>query len=202
MMMNKIKEAEKFARKCHRGQKQVTNKPYINHPIDVASILKKWKQDREVIVAGLLHDTVEDCEVSLKEIEKKFGKRVAYLVDGMSWIRNRESRKKEWDATYKKFSKYSKKEPSLVLIKTADMLSNLPNIHVRKHREWVIKKSYPRNMRFYIPLIKEVGLIDEANKIIKEFQKYTKKKIKSVLYQYLNKKELKKIKNKLKQKKC
>ncbi len=196
-MKNNIKEAEKFAREVHKGQKQVTGKPYVDHPIKVASLLKKWKQDDEIIIVGLLHDVVEDCDVPLKEIRKKFGKRVAYLVDGMSWIRNKKSRKKEWDATYKKFVKYSKKEPALVLIKTADMLSNIPNIHVKKHRDWVINKSYPRNMTFYIPFMKSVGLDNEANKITKEFHKYTKKEIESVLSQYINKKELNGIKEKL-----
>jgi GTP diphosphokinase / guanosine-3',5'-bis(diphosphate) 3'-diphosphatase len=196
-MKDNIKEAEQFARKIHKGQKQVTGKPYVDHPIKVASLLKSWKQDDEIIIAGLLHDVVEDCDVSLKEIEKKFGKRVAYLVDGMSWIRNKKSRKKEWDATYKKFAKYSKKEPVLVLIKAADMLSNIPNMHVEKHREWVINKSYPRNMTFYIPFLKSVGLVDEANKIVSEFHKYTRGEVKSVLYDYISKEELGKIMERL-----
>ena len=192
-----IKEAEKFAKKVHKDQKQITGKPYVDHPIKVASLLKKWKQDDEIIIVGLLHDVVEDCDVPLIEIRKRFGKRVAYLVDGMSWIRNKKSRKKDWESTYKKFAKYSKKEPALVLIKTADMLTNISNINVKKHREWVINKSYPRNMRFYIPFMKSVGLDEEANKIINEFHKHTQKKVESVLPQYISKKELKEIRGRL-----
>jgi len=202
--MNKqefLKNAEQLARRAHEGQKQVSGKPYFEHPKEVVNILKQWNQDDEVIAAGYLHDVVEDCEISLKEIEKEFGRRVAHLIDGMSWIRNKESGKKEWDSTYKNFVKWSKREPSLVLIKTADMLSNIPNLHVVSHRDWVINKSYPRDMTFYIPLIKEVGLVKEADKIIKEFHKYTKKRVKSVLYDYISKKDLNKIKMNLKRNK-
>lgn len=196
-MKKKITIAEEFAKKAHEGQKQATGEPYFEHPKAVAELLKKWKQNEEVISAGYLHDVVEDCNVSLEELKEKFGKKVAYLVDGMSWVRSSDS-SKDFDVTYRKFATYAKKEPALVLIKLADMTSNIPNISVPSHREFVINKSYPRNMLFYIPFLKAVGLIKEADKIIKEFHKYTQAKVKSVLYDYISKEELKTIKNKIK----
>lgn len=195
--MDKIKKAEQFARKAHKGQKQVTGRPYVDHAIKVASLLKKWKQDDEVICAGLLHDVVEDCNVSLKEIKDKFGKRVAYLVDAMSVVRIKK-RKKDMGATYKKFARSAKKEPSLAYIKTADMLSNIPNIHELSHRDFIINKSYPRLKMFWLPLISTVGFKKEAKEIEKHFNKYTKRRVKSELYNYLSKEDLKKIKKKLK----
>ena len=148
----------------------------------------------------MLHDTIEDCKVSLKELENKFGKRIAYLVDAMSFVLRikNEKRKKDMDATYKKFSRAIKKEPSLAYIKTADMLSNIRNINEPSHREFVINKSYPRLKMFWLPLIKEVGFKKEAKKIEKHLHRYTKRKIKSKLHSYLSKKELKEIKNRLK----
>ena len=85
-----IQKAEQFAKQVHKGQKDNFGKPYFEHPKHVVGLLKKWKQDEEVIAAGYLHDVVEDCNISLKEIEKKFGKRVAKLVDAMSWERNKQ----------------------------------------------------------------------------------------------------------------
>jgi GTP pyrophosphokinase len=198
-MNDTIERAEQFARKSHKGQKEVTGKPYVDHPIKVASLLKKWGQDNGVICAGLLHDVVEDCNISLKEIKNKFGERVAYLVDAMSFIlriRNGK-RKKDMDATYKKFARAIKKEHSLAYIKTADMLSNIPNIHEPSHREFIINKSYPRLKMFWLPLIKEVGFKEEAKEIEKNFNKYTKRRVKSELYNYLSKEELKNIKKKI-----
>lgn len=195
-----IKRAEQFARKAHKGQKQATGKPYVEHPMGVAFLLKKWGQDAEVICAGLLHDIVEDCSIPLKGIEKKFGRRIAYLVDAMSVVLKIKygKRKKDMNATYKKFARAIKKEPSLAYIKTADMVSNIPNIHAPSHREFIINKSYPRMKMFWLPLIREVGFRKEAEEIEKHFNKYTKRKVKSLLHNYLSKEEIKEIKNKLK----
>lgn len=194
-----IKRAFLFAKKCHKGQKQATGKPYFEHPKKVAQLLKKWKLGEEVIAAGLLHDVVEDCNISLKELEKKFGKRVTMLVDGMSFeIKIIDGKPtKDMPALYRKFSKYSKKEPILILIKSADMLSNIPNIHEPSHRNFIINKSYPRLMMFWIPFIKSAGLNKTASRIKKEFNAYTNQRVKSVLYDYISKEDLLKIKNKL-----
>jgi GTP pyrophosphokinase len=201
MKTKMIKQAVIFAKKAHKGQKQATGEPYVNHPIKVAKLLKKWKQKDEIITAGLLHDVVEDCNVPLKEIEKMFGKKVSNLVDAMSFVLTKKGKtiKKNMPATYKKFAKYALKDPFLILIKTADMLSNIPNINVPSHRNFVINKSYPRLMMFWIPLIKEVGFKKEAKRITKEFNKYTKRKVKSVLYVYISKKELKYMRKALKE---
>ena len=194
------KKAKQFARRSHKGQKQATGKPYVDHPIKAASLLTKWGQNETTINAGLLHDVVEDCDVSLKEVEDKFGKEVAYLVDAMSFILKTKNgkRKKDMDATYRKFAKGIKKKPALAYIKTADMLSNIPNLNEPSHRDFIINKAYPRLKMFWLPLVKEIGFKKEADEIEKHLNKYTKRKVKSVLYNYLSKEELKEIKNKIK----
>lgn len=79
--MNKIEEAVIFATKAHEGQtRKLTSIPYILHPLEVAGIIHNITRDEEVITAGLLHDTVEDCGVDPHEIKQLFGKRVAALV--------------------------------------------------------------------------------------------------------------------------
>jgi len=197
----KIKQAEKFAMNVHKGQKDNYGVSYFEHPKRVAGLLKKWGQDEDVIVAGLLHDVVEDSEVSLKDIEKNFGKRVAFLVDGMSWIRNKKTMVKDWPGTYKKFVKYSKKDPALVLIKKADMYGNpnektpkkLPSATIKHIR----KGAGGRIKAFWIPFFREMGFKDLASRIYNHIDKYYKKKEKIILYDYFSKEELKKIKEKL-----
>lgn len=196
MNKNLVKKAEEFARKCHKGQKQVIGKPYVDHSIKVAQLLKKWGQDEEVICVGLLHDVIEDTKYSLKDIKVKFGKRVAYLVDAMSVVLKlkKGKLKKDMDATYKKFAKSLKKEPSLAYIKTADMVTNIPNIKEPSHRKFIVEKAYPRLKMFWLPLIKQVGFREEAERVEKTLNKYTRKRIKSVLNHYLSKEELRRIK--------
>lgn len=79
--MNKIEEAILFATKSHEGQtRKLTSIPYIIHPLEVCAIIHNITSDEEVIIAGLLHDTVEDCGVDPKVIREKFSPRVAALV--------------------------------------------------------------------------------------------------------------------------
>ena len=81
--MDKIARAFNFAYKAHKGQKRkASDIPYIIHPLEVSIILIKNKARDNVVIAGLLHDVVEDTPITLKEIEKEFGKEIARLVDG------------------------------------------------------------------------------------------------------------------------
>lgn len=79
--MNVLEEAVLFATKAHEGQTRKLNTvPYILHPLEVASIIATVTEDREIMAAGVLHDTIEDCNVDPLEIRAKFGPRVAALV--------------------------------------------------------------------------------------------------------------------------
>lgn len=81
-----ITEALDFATVRHAGQKRLSGEDYIIHPIAVATILMDWNMDRDSVVAGLLHDVAEDTNTDLKEIEDKFSREVALLVDGVTKI--------------------------------------------------------------------------------------------------------------------
>ncbi len=83
-----IQRAYKMAEAAHEGQKRVSGEPYITHCLSVAAILVEMKVPPEVIVAGLLHDTVEDTEVSLDRIRVEFGDEIAKLVDGVTKLTN------------------------------------------------------------------------------------------------------------------
>lgn len=75
-----------FATEKHKGQKRKSGEPYITHPISVASILIDWGMDIDTVIAGVLHDTLEDTKTTFAEIESQFGRDVAFLVDGVSKV--------------------------------------------------------------------------------------------------------------------
>lgn len=112
-MMNKIEEAIIYATIMHQGKvRKLGNMPFILHPLEVAQIIATMTNDQDIITAGILHDVVEDTDGTLTEIEKRFGKRVASLV-------NSESEKaypgESKDATWKR-----RKEDSLKVLKDTD----------------------------------------------------------------------------------
>ena len=79
----RIIHAVEVARKAHEGQFRKTGEPYIVHPLAVKKILEEWGMDEDTIIAGILHDTIEDTSLTLEDIRKEFGESVAFLVDGV-----------------------------------------------------------------------------------------------------------------------
>lgn len=83
--MNIVEKALQIASKSHRNQcRKNTDIPYITHPVTVGMMLMKAGYDDDIIAAGILHDTVEDTELTLKDIEREFGPRIARIVEGCS----------------------------------------------------------------------------------------------------------------------
>ena len=80
-----LNRAYVFAMKKHSGQFRTSGDPYYSHPIEVAGILTKFRLDGASIIAGLLHDTVEDTDTTIDEVRELFGDQVASLVDGLTW---------------------------------------------------------------------------------------------------------------------
>src|SRR5205807_157089 len=79
-----VRRAYDFAEEKHRPQTRKNGEPYIIHPLEVTEILAELEMDEQTLAAGLLHDVVEDCEVSIEEVEREFGSEVANLVDGVT----------------------------------------------------------------------------------------------------------------------
>jgi GTP pyrophosphokinase len=122
-----IAEAARLSEKSHQGQKRLTGEPYFTHPMAVAEILHNWKLDETTIVAGLLHDTVEDTSVTLDEIGKKFGKSAAFLVNGMTKLSRIKYRGSEEDQAenLRKMILALSEDLRVVFIKLADRLHNM-----------------------------------------------------------------------------
>ena len=79
-----VRSAWAFTQEQHEGQKRASGEPYIIHPLEVAQVLAELKMDATAIAAGLLHDAVEDTDVTTPEIAKRFGEQVAHIVDGVT----------------------------------------------------------------------------------------------------------------------
>ncbi len=79
-----VGQAYIYAEECHTGQTRKSGEPYIAHPLETALFLADLHLDTHTIVAALLHDVVEDCDVSLDEIDRRFGPEVMKLVDGVT----------------------------------------------------------------------------------------------------------------------
>ena len=81
-----LEHAIDFATKAHQGQKRKSGEPYIIHPLAVAALIVEWEMDIDTVLAAVLHDTVEDTDVTLDDIESLFGRDVAFLVDGVTKV--------------------------------------------------------------------------------------------------------------------
>jgi myo-inositol-1(or 4)-monophosphatase len=125
-MSNLIEKAIDFATRFHDGQKRKgTDQPYIVHPIAVGEILKQMTDDEEIISAGYLHDTIEDCEGITKEVlEKEFTSRVAWIVDCES-----EDKSKAWIERKKEtIEELKDAKHEIKMVALADKLSNIRDI--------------------------------------------------------------------------
>jgi len=128
-----VVRAFSFAYKAHKGQYRKGSKiPYIVHPMDVASALMKNEASEEIVVAGLLHDVVEDAGVELQQVEKLFGNQVKRLVKGASEPEeyrremSSEERRKTWKVRKSHtVSKIKDADYDLKLLSCADKLSNI-----------------------------------------------------------------------------
>ena len=198
-----IEKAYNFAEKAHEGQMQA-KKPFFEHPKQVGFLLASWGQGAEAICAGLLHDTVEDANVKLSEIKKKFGNKVVLYVDGMSWERKKVNgkMKKDYEGLYKKFLGYVKKDPVLAIIKAGDEMSRSEPKSEEKFVTALKEKGlwekfqqmiHERMRGFWIPFFEKIGFTRVAERIEVRGRFVKKKRIKVKLYDYISKGDLEMI---------
>ena len=129
---NRIKRAIEVATKAHEGQFRKTGEPYIIHPLAVKKILEEWGMDEDTIIAGILHDTVEDTDLTLEDIRNEFGESVAFLVDGVTKLSTARNGMRDIDtylpATKDNFLRLMialGDDIRVLIIKLADRLHNL-----------------------------------------------------------------------------
>lgn len=126
-----IEKAYQFASLVHEGQKRLSGDDFMTHPLAVAQALTDWRLDSHSIASGLLHDVVEDGGVKLESVEKKFGKEITLLVDGVSKIgeiKLRGSKEEEFVENLRKMIVVMAKDLRVVLIKLADRYHNMQTL--------------------------------------------------------------------------
>nr|WP_083916931.1 bifunctional (p)ppGpp synthetase/guanosine-3',5'-bis(diphosphate) 3'-pyrophosphohydrolase [Coprothermobacter platensis] len=148
-----------FAEHAHYGQKRRSGEEYMVHPLRVALILAELYADEESIIAGLLHDVVEDTEVTLKDIEDNFGSDVALLVDGLTKLRKL-PKGTGWEGAQKenlrKLFLSAAEDPRVIIVKLADRLHNMRTIQYLPPDKQ--KRVAKETLDVYAPLAHRLGV--------------------------------------------
>ncbi len=157
--VTQIDKAYKLALKAHKDQTRKSGEPYIIHPLCVALILADLEMDKETIISALLHDVVEDTEVTMEEIKDTFGEEVALLVDGVTKLGqvNYISDKVEMQAeNLRKMFLAMAKDIRVILIKLADRLHNMRTLKYMTPQKQ--KEKARETIDIYSPIARRLGI--------------------------------------------
>lgn len=158
-----LDHAIEFARKAHQGQKRKSGEPYIIHPLHVTYTLIDWGMDIDTVLAGILHDTVEDTDATLPEIENLFGRDVAFLVDGVTKVSQARAGMRDLSSylpqTKDNLSKLLiavGQDVRVIIIKLADRLHNLSTLqHMSPEKQTKIARE---SLEVFAPMADRLGM--------------------------------------------
>ncbi|MEC8882331.1 MAG: bifunctional (p)ppGpp synthetase/guanosine-3',5'-bis(diphosphate) 3'-pyrophosphohydrolase [Pseudomonadota bacterium] len=164
-MLVKIDSALGFAVRAHAGQMRFSGEPYITHPIAVATILAELKMDYKCVIAGLLHDVIEDTEFGYSEVEKRFDKEVADMVDAVTKIEKMpaKSRKENQAENFLKMLMAMSSDIRILMIKLADRLHNMRTLEytTKEHKKRISRET----LDIYAPLARRLGMNGIASEL-------------------------------------
>jgi GTP pyrophosphokinase len=153
-----VRKAYEFSAKAHEGQTRRSGEPYVQHPVAVAGVLTLLKTDVTAVVAGLLHDTLEDTVATADELEREFGKEVVHLVDGVTKIGKitfKSSEEKQAE-NFRKMVLSMADDIRVVIIKLADRLHNMRTLeHLSESKRHEIAQE---SLEIYVPLANRIGI--------------------------------------------
>ena len=155
----KIKKAIEFAIKYHGTQQRESGDPYYHHPLEVAEIIAEMRLDTDSIVTAILHDTIEDTDLTLEEIEKNFGKDVAKLVDGVTKLTKIQFKAENirQAENFRKLLIAMSDDIRVLLVKLADRLHNMRTINFITNEEKK-KRIALETIEIYAPLAERIGV--------------------------------------------
>ena len=181
-----IKKAYEYADYLHEGQKRQSGEPYIMHPLNVAYILSEMHADRDTICAALLHDTLEDCDISKEDIAELFNKDIANLVDGVTKISkmNFSSKAEQNLANTRKIITGITEDVRIIIIKLADRLHNMRTLGFKS--EFKQKENSLETMEIFVPLAYYIG----AYRIKSELEDLSLQYLKPNMYKIIEEKKL------------
>ncbi len=180
-----LKKAYIFSAQAHKGKTRLSGEPYLVHPLAVAHILAKMNLDLPTIIAGLLHDTLEDTDTKKEDLEEKFGSEIASLVDGVTKFSKIQVRPDEdvRAETLRKMILAMGKDIRVVLIKLADRYHNMQTLNfVPWEKQIEIAKE---TLEIYAPLAHRLGI------------EWLKGELEDLAFKYLHPKEYREIVTKL-----
>ncbi|NLB17767.1 MAG: HD domain-containing protein, partial [Syntrophomonadaceae bacterium] len=153
-----LKRAYLKAEQIHMGQKRKSGEDYVTHPMAVAVILADLGMDENTLVAGLLHDAVEDTPYKLEDLQKEFGEEVALLVDGVTKLGSLvfESKEERQAENLRKMFLAMSKDIRVLIIKLSDRLHNLRTINYMDQNQIIDKCK--ETLEIYAPLASRLGI--------------------------------------------
>ncbi|HET7586020.1 MAG TPA: bifunctional (p)ppGpp synthetase/guanosine-3',5'-bis(diphosphate) 3'-pyrophosphohydrolase [Gemmatimonadaceae bacterium] len=153
-----LARAYRFSEAAHRGQKRVSGEDYVRHPVEVAKILAELQLDSITVASGLIHDVVEDTDVTIEDIAREFGREIAQIVDGVTKIGNisfRSTQERQAE-NYRKLLLSVAKDVRVVLIKLADRLHNMRTLdHLAEEKR---RRIAQETLELYAPLAHRFGM--------------------------------------------
>lgn len=182
-----IKRAYEYAKKLHEGQYRQSGEPYINHPLNVAYILADMHADRDTICAGLLHDVLEDTEITKEDIAHDFNQNVANLVAGVTKLSkmNFSSKQDQNLANTRKIITGITEDVRIIIIKLADRLHNMRTLQFKS--EFKQKENALETMEIFVPLAYYIG----AYRIKSELEDLSLRYLKPDMYKKIEERKLK-----------
>ena len=155
--IERIIDAYNFANDAHKNQFRESGEPYIVHPINVCINLAKFHADGATLVAGMLHDVVEDTKYTLEDVEKHFGNEVAKLVDGVTKISNIHfsSLDEARDANIRRIITSLNEDVRVIIIKLCDRLHNMRTLKYKAKNKQ--QRSAKETLTIYVPLAYLIG---------------------------------------------
>lgn len=156
--VDQIRDAYELAVEAHTGQRRASGEEFVKHTVEVATILATLRLDTASIISGLIHDTIEDTAISLSDVEHRYGRQVATIVDGVTKlgkVRFRSATEHQVE-NYRKMLLSMADDARVILVKLADRLHNMRTLeHLKEHKQ---RRIALETREIYAPLAHRLGM--------------------------------------------